>query len=231
MTRPVHRSRTVLGATIGLALCAGLLLPACSSEDDRFSVVVAVLADDDSPMPNVLVKIGPEVTGKTEVDGKFQTRLTGKEGQNLKVTVEPPKGYRLISEGKPLVLRHLNAIEGSSSAPLPVEYTAKVAPLERQYAILVRAGIPNLPVEVFGSQRAVTNELGTAAFLHTGTPGDELKVRLVTSGRPDLRPQNPSATVTLAPHADAYVVKEKFAVIPKKRAPVHRIVRLAPHRF
>jgi hypothetical protein len=60
-------------------------------------------------------------------------------------------------------------------------------------------------------------------FLYDGTPGDELQVKLVTEGRTDLRPQNPTQSFLLAARSEAYLVKEHFTVAKKaaKKRPGH----------
>ncbi len=111
----------------------------------------------------------------------------------------------------------------------PVEHIIRLTPTERLYAVLVRAGIPQLPVEARGVQQAVTDASGVAAFLYRGAPGAELKVRLVTSSRPELRPRNPSFSFVLAPHPEAYVVRERFA--KRHRNGARRLRRAGPRRF
>ena len=106
----------------------------------------------------------------------------------------------------------------------------KFSPLVRQYAVLVRVGVPGLDVETFGTRQAVTNTKGVAMFLYQGAPGDELQVKVNTAEHPELRPQNPTASFLLGPRSEAYVVKEKFNVY---KAPVkhHKPVHVGPHRL
>ena len=60
-------------------------------------------------------------------------------------------------------------------------------------------------------------------FLYEGTPGEELQVKLVTEGRADLRPQNPTQSFLLATRSEAYLVKEHFTATKKaaKKHPTH----------
>jgi hypothetical protein len=196
---------------------------ACAEEPDKFPVVVTVISDDDKPFAAVPVKFGPNLAGMTDADGKLRVRVNGREGQKVTVSIDVPKGYRTQANAKEsaFVLRHLVDLDSGGKRPLPIEHTIRLSPLEREYAILIRAGVPGLSVETFGQQKAVTNEKGVAMFLYKGTPGDELQVKLSTAGRPDLRPQNPTASFLLAQKPEAYVVKEHFTVHkaapPKKR--------------
>jgi hypothetical protein len=95
--------------------------------------------------------------------------------------------------------------------------------------VLVRAGVPGIPVETFGTQKAVTNGKGVAMFLYEGTPGDELQVKLVTDGRPDLMPRNPTQSFLLATRSEAYLVKEHFTAI--KKAVHHKAKPTGPRRL
>jgi hypothetical protein len=207
-----------------------LALAACSEESSRFPVVIITQSDDGRALPNLPITLGRSPAGSTDDNGRLKIRVGGKEGQKIAVTVGVPKGYKLAGPPPPLVLRRLVDIESGGSRPLPIEHVIKLSPVERRYAVLVRAGIPGLTVETFGTRRAITNEKGVAMFLYDGASGDELQVKLDTSSRPDLRPQNPTTTFLLASRSEAFVVKEHFAVF---KAPVkhHRPVHLGPKRL
>ena len=204
---------------------AALMAAGCAEEESRFPVVISALTDDGKPFPDLPVTLGNKPAGKTDAEGHLKLRVVGKEGQKIAVVVTAPKGYRLASPSSTLVLRRLVDIEGGSGKPLPIEHLIKLSPLQRSYAVLVRVGVAGLPVEVFGTQQAVTNAKGVAAFLYTGAPGDELQVKVDTSGHAELRPQNPVASFLLAQRSEAYVVKERFNVytapVKHHNAPVH----------
>jgi hypothetical protein len=195
----------------------------CSEEEGRFPVVVTTETDDGQPLADLPVTVGRSPAGKTDASGKLRMRVVGKEGARVTVTVATPKGYRPASTSSAVVLRRLSDIENGSGRPLPIEHVVKFAPLQRQYAVLVRAGISGIAVETFGTKQAVTNDKGVAMFLYEGTPGDELQVKLVTDGHPDLQPKNPTQSFLLATRSEAYLVKEHFAVakkvVHKKKGP------------
>ncbi|HEX9104491.1 MAG TPA: hypothetical protein VF997_19905 [Polyangia bacterium] len=199
------------------------LLAGCAEEEGRFPVVVSTETDDGQPLPDLPVTVGKTPAGRTDANGKLKMRVVGKEGARIAVTVATPKGYRAASTASAIVLRRLGDIEGGGGRPLPIEHVVKFAPLQRQYAVLVRAGVPGLPIETFGTQQAVTNGKGVAMFLYEGTPGDELQVKLVTDGRPDLLPRNPTQSFLLATRSEAYLVKERFTALKKAvhRKPAH----------
>jgi hypothetical protein len=196
-------------------LVVGLLLTAsaCSEEQGRFPVVITSITDDGKPFPSLPVTLGRTPAGHTGADGRLRLRVVGKEGEKIAVGVTVPKGYKLApNQPTSLVLRRLTDIEGGSGRPLPIEHIVKLSPLIRSYAVLVRVGVPGLPVQTFGTDQGVTNSKGVAIFLYHGTPGDELQVRLDTSRHPELRPQNPTVSFLLSQRSEAYVVRERFTV-------------------
>jgi hypothetical protein len=201
--------------TLAAALLLSALAAGCAEEEGKFPVVVTTETDDGQPLPDLPVTIGKTPAGKTDATGKLKMRVVGKEGARVAVTVATPKGYRPASTSSAVVLRRLGDIEGGGGRPLPIEHVVKFAPLQRQYAVLVRAGMAGIPVETFGTQQAVTNDKGVAMFLYEGTPGDELQVKLVTDGHPDLLPRNPTQSFLLATRSEAYLVKEHFSTIKK----------------
>lgn len=218
-------------ALVVLLLAAALGAPACSSEQGRFPVVISTLTDEGKPFPDLAITLGHTPAGRTDATGHLRLRVVGKEGEKIAVTVQMPKGYRLTpGQATSFVLRRLTDIEGSAGRPLPIEHVVKLSPLIRPYAVLVRVGVPGLPVETFGTRQAVTNSKGVAMFLYRGAPGDELQVRLDTSAHPELRPQNPTTSFLLGQRSEAYVVRERFTVY---HPPVHhhRPTHVGPKRL
>lgn len=214
------------------ALVVALLLcTACTEEESRFPVVITAVTDDGKPLADLAVSLGRAPAGRTDATGHLRRRVVGKEGQKVTVSVTVPKGYKLApNQASSLVLRRLTDIGNGAGRPLPIEHVVTLSPLVRSYAVLVRAGVPGLPIQTFGTQQAITNSKGVALFLYHGTPGDELQVRLDTSAHPELRPQNPTASFLLAQRNEAYVVRERFTVY---HAPVrhHRPVHHGPRRL
>lgn len=215
---------------VGVCLAVALSGGGCSEEGGHFPVVVRTVSDDGQNIPDVAITLGRAPAGKTDADGKLRVRVAGREGQKIVVGVTVPKGYRQTGGESTLVLRRLGDIEGGGGRPLPIEQVIRLSPLEREYAVLVRIGVAGLPIETFGTRQSVTNDKGVAMFLYRGAPGDELQVRIDTSGHPELRPQNPSTSFLLAQRSEAYVVKEHFTVL--KPAVHHkRPVHIGPKRL
>jgi hypothetical protein len=215
---------------VALALALSGVLAGCTEEEGRYPVIVSTETDDGQPLPDLPVTVGRTPAGRTDANGKLKMRVVGREGARVAITIDTPKGYRAApGNTDAIVLRRLGGIDGNSGRPLPIEHTVKFAPLQRQYAILVRAGVAGIPVETFGAQQAVTNSKGVAMFLYEGTPGDELQVKLVTDGRPDLMPRNPTQSFLLATRSEAYLVKEHFTAI--KKAVHHKPTHIGPRRL
>jgi hypothetical protein len=214
-----------------MRILLSLLLCACTETEGRFPVVISTTTDDGRPFPDVIITLGKAVAGKTGADGKLSVNVRGKEGVKVAVSTDVPKGYKLASTANGLVLRRLSDVSDTGKGRvLPVEHVIKFAPLQRQYAVLVRVGVAGLDVETFGTRQAVTNAKGVAAFLYSGAPGDELQVKVNTANHPELRPQNPTASFLLGQRSEAYVVKEKFSTY---KAPVkhHKPVHVGPKRL
>jgi hypothetical protein len=112
---------------------------------------------------------------------------------------------------------------------LPIEHILRFGALRRRYAVLVDVGEPNLPVEVFGAQKAVTNSRGVASFLYEGSPGDELAVRVSCESNPELEPKVVAGNFVLGPRSEAYLVEGRFAPRPPK--PVAPVRRARPPRM
>ncbi len=213
--------------------CGILSQSGCNENDGRFPVVISTVTDDGRPFPDVAVTLGKVPAGKTGADGKLSVNVRGKEGTKVSVSTEVPRGYKLVpgGSGDALVLRRLTDVsDNGKGRVLPVEHVVKLAPLVRQYAVLVRVGVPGLDVSTFGTRQAVTNAKGVAMFLYQGAPGDELQVKVDTSAHPELRPQNPTASFLLGQRSEAYVVKEKFTTY---KAPVkhHKPTHVGPKRL
>lgn len=211
-------------ALAALGLAAILSGGAGCGGDPRYTLVVEVVADDGKPLPGVKVTLGDGTVGITDDLGQLRRRVAGEEGSRFAVTVEPPVGYNPVGAGKgAVVLRHL--VDADGQGKKPIEFQVKLAPTTRTYAILVRTSTAGIPVVAFGTRKATTNRAGVAMFLYEGTPGEQLSVKLDTTDRPSLSPQNPTTTFQLPSRQQAFVVKEHFT-----SAPI-RVSRPKPKRF
>ncbi len=196
------------------------LLSSCNREQSRFPVEVTVVSDDGEPFAGLPVTLGGQRV-VTDGAGRVRLRVIGKEGAQVPVEIMPPEGFKLPSEARSIILRRIVRMDNHSRRMLPIEHTVRLQPEKRRYAVLVKTSVGGLPVEVFGTERATTNTAGVAMFTYEGRPGDEVKLRIATDSKPELRPQNPQTTFVLGARSDAYIMKERFMLPtpPKKRKP------------
>jgi hypothetical protein len=217
-----------------LWIVAALAHAGCVTAPPRpFTVEVRALTDEDQPLGGVVVALDGKAVGTTDDSGRLRLARHEQEGTRIGVTVATPRGYRLVDEMQPLVLRRLSRVTEGVARELPIEYVVRLAPLQRQYAVLVDVGVPDLSVEAFGARRAVTNSHGVASFLYTGSPGDELAVQVTSEGHDELKPKVVNSNFVLASHSEAYLVQGSFeARPPAPPAPhhVHERVRVIKPR-
>jgi hypothetical protein len=220
-----------------LWLAMTLVVAGCAAAPPApFAVEVRALTDEDQPLRGVTVALEGKAVGTTDGNGVLRLLRHEREGTRLAVGVDVPRGYKLVDDVQPLVLRRMRRVVDGVVSELPVEHTVRFSPLQRQYAVLVDVGAPNLAVEAFGARRAVTNSSGVASFLYTGAPGDELAVQVRSDGHPELKAKTVSASFVLASRSEAYLVEGRFdaappvVVAPAPHARVH-VRRMLPKRL
>jgi hypothetical protein len=211
--RPVFVSAPLVLVLAALAGCA-------PEEPERFDVRVAVTSDEGQALDGVAVKVDDAVVGQTDGAGRLVMALPGPEGRRVNVSVDAPSGYRGGVQTRSIVLDRLVRRADGTHAPLEVE--TRFAPAQRSYVLLVDVGVPALPVEIFGVQKATTNSEGVAMLTVPGVPGDDLQVRVTRGARPDLLPAFVAHNFTLPDHASVCVLDGRFTQVKK------RIVRARP---
>jgi hypothetical protein len=189
-----------------------------------FDVEVKVITDENEPIAGAPVSIGEHALGVSDANGRLLLHLPLAEGAHVAMGVEPPQGYKTIDEARPLVLHRISRMVDGVAREVPMEYVVRFASLQRRYAVLVDVGQPGLAVEAFGAKQAVTNSRGVASFVYSGTPGDELAVRVSSDGHPNLAPKVVAQSFVLAPRSEAYLVQGRFDPAPTKRAPLSSVV-------
>ncbi len=206
--------------TLLIATFTALALAGCSAPPPRpFDVVVRALNDEDEPLRNAPVKVNGKEVGATDASGVLLLRRPEAEGSSLTISVAAPAGYKPAEPPRPLVLRRITRKIGGVVRELPVEQVFRFSALRRQYAVLVDVGEPDLPIEVFGARKAVTNSRGVASFLYEGAPGEELAVRVSCDSNPKLQPQVIAGNFVLASRSEAYLVQGRFSPLAKKAPP------------
>jgi hypothetical protein len=194
---------------------------------------IRAVTDEGEPLTGLPVTVDQVPSGATDGDGRLQVRVRGPEGARVALSVTAPAGYRARAE-EPLVLTHVSRVVDGAAREIALERVVRFEPLRREYAVLVDVGAPDLPVETFGLQQAVTNSDGVALFLYPGTPGDELRVQVKSDGHPKLKPKTIASTFILAPRPEAYLVRGRFEPAPpppRKPPPPRRHKVVLPERL
>ncbi|HLU65151.1 MAG TPA: hypothetical protein VKZ63_02680 [Kofleriaceae bacterium] len=194
---------------------------------DSFRVTVSVRSDAGDPIAGAEIASARRVVGKTGAAGSLVLDLRAREGAQVPLRASCPAGYH-SPDATALVLRRLRGGAATEPAPLAVSFVCR--PTTRQAAVVLRAaGQPDLPVHLHGTELARTDEHGIAHALVTAPAGSTLTLTLDTSGRPRLRPQNPSLTIRLDDADDLFVLDQPFEVEepPQDRKPPRRRRRAA----
>jgi len=196
--------------------------PATSDTPDAaaaYPLQIAAQTDVDEPLAGVRVARQGVVLGSTDPSGRVSIALTGDEGDRVALDITCPDGF--LSPSEPVVagLRHLGP-----GSPAPTFEVACIA-LVHSFVVGVHAEYgTHLPVLHLGKPVGHTDALGVAHVLVRAPRQAQVSLTLDTSGRPDLRPQNPTLTF-VAPDRDELVLFEQELVELKAPAP-----RRAPPR-
>ena len=135
---------------LAAAICGG-----CKVPPSPFVVEVRAMTDEGDPVGGMRLTIGTKQCN-TNPKGFCSVSLQALEGTRIKIKEEVPKGYTKISTKDTVTLQRMNDIK-QQDRQLPIEHSILLSPTARRYAILVDAQLPNLSIETFGAQRAVTN--------------------------------------------------------------------------
>lgn len=217
-----------------IALALGTLALGCGSPPPPpvFHVTFTSLADT-LPLPGVQVMRGTRVLGTTDAYGKLEVRLHGQDGTSVSYRVQCPQGYRTPPTPPPLVLRQFRAVAvpGQPARQRGIEVTLQCPPSQRYAAVIVRAGgFAGLPVTMQGQEVTRTDTSGVAHFMLPLAPNSQFALGLDTSSNPYLRPQNPTASFTLADADDILIFDPPVhEELPPPTVHVHHFHPHVPH--
>ncbi|MCS6799503.1 MAG: hypothetical protein NZ898_13435 [Myxococcota bacterium] len=176
-----------------------------------------VARSDAEPLPGVRVSAWGRPLGQTGRDGVLRVDLEGLDGTSVPVAAECPPGHRTPSRLPPLTLRTFRGLD-PRRAERGIEVAIDCPPAERVAAVVVRAaGQSDLPVLLGGREVARTDAGGVAHFSLRMAPHATFRVRLDTSSRPDLAPQNPGATFTVPDADEVFLYDQPFEVRVRRR--------------
>ncbi len=192
-----------------LALAAGAF--GCDDHQPLPTFRVSFLArSDGDPLAGVQVVAGSHRVGTTGPSGLLRIDIRGREGQALPVQATCPPHFRPPTDLPVLTLRSFRGLD-PQIAERGIEVTIDCLPTRRTAAVVVRAsGQADLPVRVRGREVARTDRSGAAHFMMNLSPHSTFRVDLDTTGHDTLRPQNPSATFTLADADEILLFDQAF---------------------
>jgi hypothetical protein len=205
------------------ALMASLLLIACGEDEPppRYPVTFEATSDH-RPLEGVVLSVGQQVLGQTDADGVLHVDLTGPEGARVPITAQCPEGHRSPESLPEIVLRPVISLDPAAAAR-GIELSVPCPPDRRVAVVMVRTdGQADLPVYVDGRERARTDASGAAHVRLAMAPDTTFQVRLATTTRPLLRPQEPSMAFTLPDADQVFVFDQQFQVEEPPRRHVYR---------
>lgn len=213
-------ARTCFGAGVGVGvvIAVGISLAACKPPPPPPPVTIFVRVVDEAkePVSNAEIASQSQVITTTNVDGRAQITVTGREGATFLVDVRCPAGYR--SPQTPLEIRRLE--NGSAEAP---EYVTRCNRLRHKLVVNVKvtnAG-GSLPVLYLGKPLTKTDADGKAKVVLEGDVMERVDLTLDTSDPAfaKIHPQNPVGTFEIPNRDDETLFEVKFTAdkpAPKK---------------
>jgi hypothetical protein len=226
-----------------IAVTAWLAAIACGGSDTTVEIPARVRAtvDGETPIAGVTVSTRGGALGETDADGVLAVGLRGAEGAVVPLIASCPGGYRVVHAPGAVTLRAVRTLD--ESQPAALELSVECAPILRTAVLVVRAaGHGDLPVLVDDDEVTRTNEGGVAHVAFRAHAGTRFSVRLDTTERPDLRPQNPRAVFVVPDAPEMFVYDQPFEtgapdrpVTPRRRrrgAPMKALpMRLSDRSF
>ena len=209
-------------------LCVtALMLVACTdpqSEESRFAVTFLTESDAGLPLAGVEVQVERKQVGVSSAEGIVQAFVTAEEGSKVAIDYECPPGHRDSDKTTWLLLRQFEAVGGTAGV---LELKLRCPPERRTAAFVVRTeNGAGLPVLLNGEPVALTNKKGIAHFSVRDAPQTEYQVRIDTSAKPRLKPQNPVHQFTLVDQDSLFTVGQEFHRPKRKRPRIQRIQQI-----
>ncbi len=193
--------------------------------EQPFAVVFVVESDPGVRLPQTPIFVDGEPMGESNSDGRLDTQIYGRSGQQLRISHDCPHGHEAPPEPKTLRLRKFEGVDGAQAHAM--EITLRCRPLKRLAAFVVRASNgPDLPILLDGERVARTSALGVAHFSTRGAPGTEYTVELETGERPRLLPRSPTHLVTLPDADEIFVINQAFSAERETRRRARRRPRI-----
>lgn len=212
---------------LGTVACASLMGCKPPPPPPPVTVFVRVLDEGKAPVQNAELATQSHVLTTTNVDGRAEIVVGGREGATFFVDVRCPQGYR--SPEAPLEIRRLE--NGSATAP---EYVTKCNRLRHRLVVnvTVNAGtgkVAGMPVTYLGKPLTKTDLEGKAKVVLEGDVLERVELQLDTSDPAfaKLHPQNPFGSFEIPNRDDETTFEMKFTVDkpPPKKAAAARVIK------
>lgn len=221
--RGTLRRLAVLALIANTAGCDMLELEPAKKTAPRFSVVVRVVDQAGTPLPETKILDKSKVLGTSDSAGVVKVSVPGKEGDTLLLTVKCPETH--AAPDKPLAVSLKSLGPGSPAPTFEARCTA------RAHSTLVAIRTENgedLPIVHQGKVIARTDATGTAHFELRLPPENVVTLSLDTREKAALRPQSPSLTFRTSATRDELVLLEQKFTVFKKRVVVKEAPRPQP---
>ena len=203
----------LLTATLVLAT---LMLAACKPPPPPapVTVFVRVLDESKAPVRNAEIASQSQILSTTDVDGRAEITVTGREGATYLLDVRCPNGYR--SPEAPLEIRRLD-----NGAAAPPEYVTRCNRLRHKLVVNVKAtgAGGSLAVLYLGKALTRTDAEGKARVVLEGDALERIDLQLDTSDAAfaKVHPQNPTGSFQIPTRDDETTFEVKFT--QDKKAP------------
>lgn len=208
--------RALIAALAVAALACGSNAPS----QQEYRTVVRATVDERDPLQGVQIEIRGRAVGATDAAGELTLTLRGSDGLRVPISATCPMGYRLQTPPRALILRRVLELDPEGGTA-PLRIAVSCAPTRRRAVLLVRAGTTGgLPITIDERPAGATTATGVAHLLLSAPPGKRIEVRLDTSSRADLRPQNPSRVFVFPDASDVFVFDQVFEAGPTRNADV-----------
>ena len=216
--------------SLNVVLGVGLLITACAEPPPppEHHFVIRALSDG-VPVPGATVITNGQRSGETDEDGEVRVGLTGPNGALVSLDVECPDGFRSPTDVRPLRLQTFEGLSPEHEQQV-IRRTVTCLPTERGAAFVVRTvGFTDLPILIRGREVARTDASGAAHFSLRLRPNRSVRVRIDTSARPELRPQNPESTVQMPDRDELFILDQPFELQDAPRRPRRRRAPSGPN--
>ncbi len=212
-----------------------LLLSGCNFAPgtNDFPVIVTVEDKYEGKIKGALVKIDGEMTGTTNQEGYFATRVTRMPGSRVCIEAELPPGYSSLSPQKICeTLKEKPGDYDNEKLGLPIVLRLQTQKKSTSYLLMIKSNLADVPVILNDSLLGNLNNRGVGQFLFLADPGEKIIVTIDSREKNVARPIM-AKTFEISNYREVYhwqplfkggdIIKEEDEeqiILPKKTTPV-----------